>query len=137
MKELNEFIAALDKITEGVLPGDDYNDFDLEDPADRDDDEGESFKKMPMVDQLGKILDSQGDDIKNPVRTVTTDDGKELNVSVDQARVLRMLATTDKVKPQIRTQFIRDIQTSNGLIDFLDIQDAKEIPALFVKRYLG
>ena len=48
-----------------------------------------------------------------------------------------MLATTDKVKPQVRMQFTKDIQTSNGLTDFLDIKDYHEIPALFVKKYLG
>ena len=37
----------------------------------------------------------------------------------------------------VRTRFIKDIQTSNGLIDFLDIQDPKEMGALFMKKYLG
>jgi hypothetical protein len=37
----------------------------------------------------------------------------------------------------VRDKFIKDIQTSNGLSDFVDIKDPKEIPGLFVRRYLG
>ena len=103
---------------------------------DKDDDgDGQSFKQASMFDQLGKVLDSQGN--PNPVNTVTTDDGQEHEVTGDQARMLRMFATTDKVKPIVRTQFIKDIQTSNGLIDFLDIKDYHEMPKLFMQKYLG
>jgi hypothetical protein len=129
MTDLNDFVKALDKITEGVL--DDFDDFD-----DREDDgEGEGFKGEPMYVQLGKVLDSQGN--PKPVNTVTTDDGKTFKVSPQQAQMLRMLATTDKIKPMIRDKFTKDIQTSHGLADFVDIKDYHEIPALFVKRYLG
>ena len=103
---------------------------------DRDDDgEGPGFKQPSMYEQLGKVLDSQGN--PNPVNTVTTDDGKTHNVTAEQARIMRMLMTTDKVKPMVRTQFIKDMQTSHGLIDFLDIKDYHEMTHLFVKRYLG
>jgi len=102
---------------------------------DRDDDGGEGFKQAPMFDQLGKVLDSRGS--PKPVTTVTTDDGKEHKVSPQQAQTLRMFATTDKVKPMVRTKFIKDMQTTNGLIDFLDIQDPKEMGNMFVKKYLG
>ena len=45
------------------------------------------YKEKPMFDQLGKIIDSDemskdGDDIKNPLSTVKTDDGEEVEVSV-------------------------------------------------------
>ena len=116
-----------------------YSDYDLADVGselDQDEDgEGAGFSQKPMYDQLGKILDSAGN--PKPVDTVTTDDGKEHKVSPDQARVLRMLMTTDKVKPMVRTQFIKDMQTSSSLIDFLDIKDYHEMTQLFVKRYLG
>jgi len=102
---------------------------------DRDDDEGQGFKQASMFDQLGKVLDSQGN--PKPVNTVVTDDGKEHKVTADQARMLRMFATTDKVKPMVRTQFIKDIQTSNGLVDFLDIKDYHEMPKMFMQKYLG
>lgn len=123
---LKEFEDHLNQITSEVL-----DDFDAPD-----DDAGDSpgFKNEPMFTQLGKVLDSQ--DNPRPVNTVTTDDGKTFKVTVDQAQVLRMLATTDKVKPQVRAEFTRDIQHSHGLTDFLDIKDYHEIPALFVKKYL-
>lgn len=103
---------------------------------DKDDEgDGQGFKQPSMFDQLGKVLDSAGN--PNPKTTVTTDDGKEHNVTPDQARMLRAFATTDKVKPIVRTQFIKDIQMSNGLHDFLDIKDYHEMPKLFMQKYLG
>lgn len=138
---MKDFVDALNKITEGVLKeDDDYRDLDLDDVGselDQDDDYGDDkgYKQAPMYDQLGKVLDSQGN--PNAVDTVTTDDGKKFKVSADQARVLRMLMTTDKVKPMVRTQFQKDLQSSSTLADFLDIKDYHEITHLFVKRYLG
>jgi hypothetical protein len=125
---LKEFEDHLNHITSEVL-----DDFDA-----RPDDDGADapgFKGETMFNQLGKVLDSQEN--PKPLNTVTTDDGKTFKVSVEQAQMLRMLATTDKVKPQVRVQFTKDIQTANGLVDFLDIKDYHEIPALFVKKYLG
>ena len=136
-KELKNLVKSLDELTEGVV--DEISpDYDFGDP-DQDDNEkmGKGFDQDPMTDQLEKVVQSQGDDIKNPIRTVTTDDGKEFEVTPDQARALRMFATTEKVKPQVRAQFQKDIQNSHGLQDFLDIQDYHEMAQLFVKRYLG
>jgi hypothetical protein len=115
-----------------------FDDFGLKDygsELDRDDDEGTGFKQTAMFDQLGKVLDSANN--PNPVKTVKTDDGKEIPVTPEQARMLRMFATTDKVKPVVRTQFIKDIQHSRGLHDFLDIKDYHEMPKLFMQKYLG
>jgi len=146
-QNMEDFEAALNAIVDPVLEDDDEYDDDtgldttgmdlgnVGSELDQDDDEGKGFLTMPMYDQLGKVLDSQ--DNPKPLNTVKTDDGKQFKVSVEQAKMLRMLATTDKLKPVVKTQFIKDIQTSNGLIDFLDIKDAKQIPALFVKKYLG
>jgi hypothetical protein len=124
------FEAELDAIVKPVLEND-WDDFDIS----ASDDEEPGYKQTPMYDQLGKVLDSQGN--PKPVDTVTTDDGKQFKVSGDQARVIRMLMTTDKVKPQVRTQFQRDMQNSSSAADFFDIKDYHEIPQLFVKRYLG
>jgi hypothetical protein len=88
-----------------------------------------------MFDQLGKILDSANN--PKPVKTVKTDDGKEIEVTPEQARMLRLFATTDKVKPNVRTRFINDIQKSSGLYDFVDIKDYHEMPKLFMQKYLG
>lgn len=129
-KELKGLVESLDELTKGIVQELDV-DFDDED----DEKLGSGFKVDSMYNQLGKVLDSQGN--PNPVDKVTTDDGDEFSVTADQARILRMLATTDKVKPMVRDKFLRDIQTSNGLSDFLDIKDYHEISQLFVKRYLG
>lgn len=129
MQTLKEFEDHLDRITAEVL--DDFDD----EQDDIDTGDGEGFKGEPMYVQLGKILDSQGN--PKPVNTVTTDDGKTFKVSPPQAQMLRMLATTDKIKPMVRDKFTKDIQTSHGLADFVDIKDPKEIPSLFIKRYLG
>jgi hypothetical protein len=125
---LKEFEDHLNRLTSEVL-----DDFDV--GPDDDGADAPGFKNETMFNQLGKVLDSQEN--PKPLNTVTTDDGKNFKVTADQARMLRMLATTDKVKPQVRMQFTKDIQTSNGLTDFLDIKDYHEIPALFVKKYLG
>ena len=126
-----EFEEYLDKLLANEA------DYDFDDP-DQDDDSklGKGYDQEPMADQLEKVVQSKGDDIKNPQRTVTTDDGKTIEITQDQARVLRMLMTTDKVKPQVKLQFQKDIQHSHGLQDFLDM-DYHEMPSLFVKRYLG
>lgn len=115
-----------------------FDDFGLKDygsELDKDDDGGAGFKQTAMFDQLGKVLDSANN--PKPVKTVKTDDGKEIPVTPEQARMLRMFATTDKVKPIVRTQFIKDIQHSRGLHDFLDIKDYHEMPKLFMQKYLG
>jgi len=127
---MEQFEAELDAIVKPVLE-DDWDDFDMS----ASDDEEPGYKQAAMYDQLGKVLDSQGN--PNPVDTVTCDDGKKFKVNADQARVIRMLMTTDKVKPNVRTQFQRDMQNSASAADFFDIKDYHEIPQLFVKRYLG
>lgn len=107
---------------------------DEEDDFDSDEPEATGFKQAPMFDQLGKVLDSH--DSPKPVNTVTTDDGETFEVNSDQARALRLLATTEKVKPDVKREFLRDIQNSAGLTDFLDQTDYHEMAHLFVKRYL-
>jgi len=141
MKEIKEFEQHLNNIVKPVLKDDnddlDTMDLDLDNVGaelDSDDDDGKSYAQAPMYDQLGKVLDSRGN--PKPVTHVTTDDGKKHKVNPDQARTIRMLMTTDKVKPMVRTQFQRDMQTSNALVDFLD-HDYHELPSLFVKRYLS
>lgn len=111
------------------------DEFDMDDEGDDDANMSPGFKQDPMFDQLGKVLDSQGN--PNPIKSVTTDDGKTFPVTVDQAKTLRMFATTDKVKPMVRAQFIKDIQQSETLHQFLDIKDYHAMGNLFVTKYLG
>ena len=127
---LKEFEQALDAVVAPVL-SDDW-DSDIEGGDDDDADTG--FSRESMIVQLGRVLDSQGN--PKPVDSVTTDDGDHHDVTPQQAKVLRMMATTDKIKPDIRAQYTRDIQTTSGLEDFLKV-DPQEMPKLFVKKYMG
>ncbi len=104
---------------------------------DQDDDAtmGKGYDEDPMTDQLEKIVQSQGDDIKDPVRSVKTDDGKTFNISPEQAKTLGMLARTDNVKSTIRAQFQKDIQSSVGLEDVLS-DNPKQIVQNFVQKYM-
>jgi len=105
-----------------------------DDELDSDEPEDTGFNQAPMFDQLGKVLDSQ--ESPKPLNSVTTDDGETFEVNADQARALRLLGTTEKVKPDVKREFLRDIQGSAGLSDFLDQTDYHEMAHLFVKRYL-
>jgi hypothetical protein len=131
MDEALDKIKALMRQSESTFE-DEYGD--EEDDLYSDEPEDTGFKGTPMYDQLGKLLDSQ--DSPKPINTVTTDDGNEHEVSVDQAKALRLLATTEKVKPEVRKSFLKDIQSSDGLVDFLDQPSYHEMAHLFVKRYL-
>ena len=106
-----------------------------DDPADVDDGGmSPGFKTDTIFNQLGKILDSQG----NPVErdTVVTDDGVKFKVSVPQAKTLRLMVTTDKVKPAVRFEFTKAIQQSQGLKPFLDVKDPKDMINIFADQYM-
>lgn len=132
-REFRDYMEHIESIVKEHLR--EFEDYEMGDPDEDDEEpEGQSFKGAPMYDQLGKLLDSQ--DSPKPINTVTTDDGEEHEVSADQAKALRLLATTEKVKPEVKKAFLRDIQDSNGLVDFLDQPSYHEMAHLFVKRYL-
>lgn len=142
-KELRGLVESLDKLTEGVV--DEISaDYEFDDP-DQDDEVklGRGYDQEPMTQQLEKVAQSEGDDIKNPVRTVVTDDGKEHMVLPAQATTLGVIARSDKIKPQIRAQFQKDIQTSAGLEYFLSdpqghhFVKSQQIIQRFQEKYLG
>ena len=123
----------------------DTTDLDLDNVGselDQDDDDGKGYDQDPMTDQLEKIVNSEGEDVVNPKRTVTTDDGKEHKVLPAQAETLSVLARTDKIKPNIRSQFQKDIQTSAGLEYFLSDPEghpfvkSQQIVQRFKEKYL-
>ncbi len=94
---------------------------------------GKGFEKTSIFDQLGAVLDTRtGDD---PITSVKTDDGKELNVTARQAVNLRRLLTAEGMKPQLKLRFTKDIQMSNNLIDFLDVHPDK-MSQVFIKKYM-
>ena len=88
------------------------------------------FNQDSMFNQLGKILDSQGN--PRPLDTVVTDDGKKHKVNFRQASALRRLLTAPRVKPEIKARFTKDLQTSEVLEKFLQSNDMVE---LFVSMY--
>ena len=88
------------------------------------------FKQDSMFNQLGKILDSQGN--PRPLDTVVTDDGKKHKVNFRQASALRRLLTAPRVNPDIKAKFTKDLQTSEVLEKFLQANDMVE---LFVSMY--
>lgn len=127
---LKEFEEALDAVVAPVLSDDWDSDMDGGD----DDDADTGFSREAMFVQLGRIIDSQGN--PKPVNSVVTDDGEQHDVSPQQAKLLRMLGTTDKIKPDIRAQFLKDIQHSDGLGQFL-AADPQEMPKVFVQKYMS
>jgi len=117
--------------TEEQYGDDDFGIGDVGRELDVDDEgSGKGFERESILMQLAKVLDNTNQS------TVTTDDGKTLNVTPDQARTLRLFGTTQKVKTPIRLAFTRDIQHSHGLSDFLDLQTEKEMYHLYVTKYL-
>ena len=98
------------------------------------DDDGEGFSQKSMFDQLGKILDSVG--TPNPVKSVITDDGEKIEVSPQQAKVLRQLLTAEGMKPNVKMQFTKDLQKSATLHDFVDEKDYHKIGQIFMMKYM-
>ena len=94
------------------------------------------YKEKPMFDQLGKIIDSYemsqdgSDDIKNPLSTVKTDDGEQLEITVGEARALKqmmeMLSSARKGEVKsAREKFLDSIQKSEGLHSMLEFARSK------------
>ena len=87
IRELGNRLAQINPENE-AQPVDDYELGDHGSELDIDDEgDGNSFTQKTMYDQLGKVLDSQGN--PTPVTAVTTDDGKQLKVTPQQAKTLR------------------------------------------------
>ena len=86
-------------------------------PDGHDDASVTDFEQEAMQFQLMKIVDS--DDVKNPVRTVTTDDGKTVPVQRDQAEGILKLLQMD-MKPDQKLMIQKQIQNSGGLNKIID-----------------
>jgi len=115
---------------------DDLRDLGLGGPDSADDDNAgldPDFKQTPMIMQVGKVLDSRGN--PNPVTELTTDDGAKHKVSWQQASVLKMLLTTDKVKPDIKRQFTKDVQQADTLGMLLKAGNQDEMIKAFLVKY--
>ena len=106
------------------------------DPAD-DDEAGmdKGFKKEPMITQLGKVLDSRGN--PNPIKKVVSDSGKKYDITPEKAQTLKMMLTTDAVKPDVKRKFTTDIQNDDVLGMMLDAKDQKEMIGMFKAAYMS
>jgi len=79
-----------------------------------------SFKKVSMMEQLGRIIDSgkivPGVDLPehkyHPVSTVVTDDGHEIAVHAKEAEIIRDAVLNVPVKD--RLDVIKELQTTKG-----------------------
>ena len=107
-----------------------FNEF--RDPADQEPAYDKDFKQDSLFNQLGKVLDSQGN--PKPVDTVTTDDNKQFKVTVAQAELIRNLMTSNDIKPALRGRFTKDIQGSTTLAKFLGSPD---MITLFGQMYMN
>ena len=105
-------------------------------PDKADDDEADlapGFKQQPMIVQVGKILDSRGN--PNPVTKVVSEEGKQFKCNPSQAATIKMLLTTDKVKPDIKRQFTQDVQQSETLKMMLTAGDNDNMIRAFLEKY--
>jgi hypothetical protein len=115
---------------------DHFRDLGIGGPDSADDDNAgldPDFKQTPMIMQIGKVLDSRGN--PNPIKHVTTDDGKKHDISVQQAMVIKMLLTTDKVKPDTKRAFTKDVQQADTLGMLLQAGDQNAMVKAFLDKY--
>ena len=106
------------------------------DPADEEEaGMDKEFKKEPMIMQLGKVLDSRGN--PNPIKHVVSDSGKMYDINPQQAQTLKMMLTTDAVKPDVKRQFTTDVQNDEVLGMMLKAKDQKEMIGMFKAAYMG
>jgi len=92
--------------------------FGAKEDMDTDDQSVTNFEKDAMQAQLMKIADSD-DDVKNPERTVTTDDGKTIQVTQAQAKGILQLLQMD-IKPDQKLMIQKQIQNAPGLSKIID-----------------
>ena len=105
------------------------------DPADDDNaDMDREFKQMPMITQIGKSLDSRGN--PNPVTHLTSETGKKYKASVTHAQTLKMMLTTDAVKPAIKREFTLDIAQDELLGKMLSAKSQEEMVNIFKDKYM-
>ena len=87
---------------------------------------------MPLICSLHSGLRGN----PNPVTTCVSDDGKEHKCNPSQAATIKMLLTTDKVKPDIKRQFTQDIQQSDTLKMMLSAGGNDDMIKAFLNKYV-
>jgi hypothetical protein len=69
------------------------------------------YKETPMVEQLGKVVDSIGN--PRPIEHVYTDDGYQVGITGAEAQTI--LRSIQYVTTQNRLKYLKHLQSSNGL----------------------
>lgn len=78
----------------------------------------EGFTQLPVMEQLGKIMDSEScrefvcPTKFNPFNTVTTDDGEEFKLNASQAE--RLMKFVANIRMPYRRNLMYNIQNSEG-----------------------
>ena len=85
------------------------------------------FKKVPLSSQLMKILDSRNN--PNPIKSVQTDDGKEVPMSANMAKALLALLRGQiaDMKPMARERLTDKLQQSSGLEAVMSAKTGQEL----------
>ena len=95
-QEIRDLANRLDKLNEGDMDdfglGDHGRELDRDEPAF---DPTNKKDKFSIIDQLAKIIDSRGN--PNAIDTITTKDGSEIKITMDQAMNLKKLLAREAV----------------------------------------
>tara|TARA_E500000178_G_scaffold340023_1_gene382233 strand:+ start:2083 stop:2520 length:438 start_codon:yes stop_codon:yes gene_type:complete len=128
--KINEFIDSL-KIKE---IDDDMRDLGLDGPDSADDDEagmdkGYSDKHIPLINQVHKVKDSQGN--PNPIKMVSTEDGGKFKITGWQADLIIQMLTGNYNQKQ-KMEFTKDVNTKKEVLGgLLDTKSPKDMVAKF------
>ena len=134
-RESNE-MKAIDFIEDDSIDGDFADMKKGFDPADSDDaDMDKEFKQTPMITQVGKVLDSRGN--PNPTTQLTSDSGKKYKITTAHAQAIKMMLTTDAVKPNIKREFTLDIQQDELLGAMSSAKSQNDMIQIFKDKYMA
>ena len=89
-QDIRDLANRLEKIAEGDMDdlglGDHGRELDRDEPAYNPDAKGDKFS---LINQIAKILDSRTN--PNPIDTITTNDGSEIKITMDQAANIKII----------------------------------------------
>lgn len=106
------------------------------DPADKDDgdlDKGYSDKHVSMINQVHKVIDSQGN--PNPVKTVSSEDGGKFPITGWQAKMIAAMLTSNYNQDQKR-KFTDDVNKKKEVLGaLLSAKTPEDMKAKFFDMY--
>jgi hypothetical protein len=74
------------------------------------------FDQTPMVEQLGKVVDSIGN--PKPITALYTDDGYQVDITGAEAQTI--LKSIQYVPTSNRLAYLKKLQSSTGLCDLIN-----------------